>query len=909
MELKETLLMPKTSFPMRGNLNQKEPEWVKEMKDIDLYAKMREKQAGKEMFVLHDGPPYANGNIHCGHMLNRILKDFIVRFKNMQGYDTPFIFGWDTHGLPIEHEITKSGVDRKKMSVSEFRKLCEQYAYKQVNIQKEQIRRLGLVGDFKNPYLTLTKDYEATQLEVFKKMALDGLIFRGLKPVYWSPSSESALAEAEIEYKDVNSDAIYVKFPVTDGKGVLDSDTSFVIWTTTPWTLPANLAISVHPQFVYGLYESPFGKIILLTDLASEFATKLGVELKLLKEYKGREFEYIKTSHPLFNRESLVILGEHVTKETGTGAVHTAPGHGLDDYNVGVKYGLDILCPVDEMGYFTSEANQYKGLFYEDANKLILEDLKNKDLLLFAETITHSYPHDWRTGKPLIFRATPQWFATLEPIRDVLLSEIDKAKWTPSWGKQRMHNMIKDRADWCISRQRVWGVPLPIIYNEDGSAIMEEEVFDHIIELVREHGTNIWFDADVKDLLPKGYTNPNSPNGKFTKETDIMDVWFDSGSSSINVLVKGGLPYPADLYLEGSDQYRGWFNASLILGVAKEGKAPFKHVLTHGFVMDEDWEKMSKSKGNGIDPSKIAKVYGADILRLWAGTVAYQNDTRISEGIVKQVAEVYRKIRNTFKFMLGNLQDGDRDFKAESLEEVSVTTFIDTLILAKLAEVENKVIKDFENYDFAHGVATIVNFLTIDMSSFYLDITKDILYCEKFDSHRRKSAQAVIYRVLSSLTRLLAPILSFTMNEVYLATPLEKHELNVQLTDFPKLNPSLDEEKLALYKKFLSLRDEVLVKLEQARAKDLIGSSQEASLELVVKDDELFKQLSKLDAAELARLFIVSNVTLLKEGETKVSVSSGKKCARCWNYRHEGVEIEGEFICDRCHEVIEGLKE
>lgn len=907
MNVKDTLLMPKSAFEMRGRLNQKEPDLVKKWKDEDLYLLMRENRKGAPTYVLHDGPPYANGNIHCGHMLNRILKDFVVRYKNMSGFDTPFILGWDTHGLPIENQVTKSGVDRKKMPVAEFRKLCEKYAYTQVALQKEQIRRLGIVGDFKNPYLTLQSEYEAHQLEVFKKMALNGLIFRGLKPVYWSPSSESALAEAEIEYQDVTSPAIFVKFPVLDGKGVLTKEDSFVIWTTTPWTLPANLAISVHPDFTYTLYETKFGRLVLLNELATKISEKLETPLKPIKEFKGKEFEFITTKHPLYERKSLVILGDHVTSDAGTGAVHTAPGHGLDDYYVGQKYGLDVLCPVNSMGFMTSEALQYEGLFYEDANKVILEDLKKAKVLLHSEEIVHSYPHDWRTGKPLIFRATPQWFATLEPIREKLLSEIERVKWTPSWGKQRMINMVKDRADWCISRQRVWGVPLPIIYNEDGSPILEEAVFNHIIELVRKNGSNVWFSSDVKDLLPPGYKNAKSPNGKFSKETDIMDVWFDSGSSSIAVLRGRNLPYPSDLYLEGSDQYRGWFNSSLIIGVATEGVAPYKHVVTHGFVMDEDWEKMSKSRGNGIDPSKISNFFGADILRLWTGTVTYQEDTRLSEGIVKQVAEIYRKIRNTFKFMLGNLQDGEHELDLEALKEFSEFELVDKFILAKLENIKNSVIVHFDNFDFSQGVNAIVNFLTNDMSSFYLDITKDILYCEKFDSVRRKAVQSVIYQVVDTVMRLLTPILTFTMQEVYDHLPLKEHKANVQLLDFPKKSHKYSEEILKDYEAFNDVRDQVLLALEKARSAGLIGSAQEAEVKLHVKNDKLRDEFASLSKEELARLFVVSKVTLKESGDVEVLKMNTTKCVRCWNYRDDTIKHEDLDLCPRCYSVIKEL--
>lgn len=901
--------MPKTEFEMRGNLNKKEPIFVTAWKELDLYTKMREKNMGKEKYVLHDGPPYANGNMHCGHMLNRLLKDFVVRYKNMQGYDTPFRFGWDTHGLPIENQITKSGVNRKEMSIADFRKLCEDYARVQVATQKEQIRRLGVVGDFDNPYLTLNKDFEASQLGVFKAMALKGLIYRGLKPVHWSPSSESALAEAEIEYADVKSHAIYVKFPVVDGKGVLTSDDSFVIWTTTPWTLPANLAISLHPNFNYGLYETTLGRFILLDDLVDNFAKETGVEIiSKIKEFNGRELEFITTQHPLFDRTSLVILGEHVTNDSGTGAVHTAPGHGMEDFIVGQKYGLEVLCPVNERGVFTSEAGKYEGIFYEKGNDVILEDLKANNTLIKDTIFTHSYPHDWRTNKPLIFRATPQWFASIEPIRQELLNAIDEVKWTPEWGKQRIGNMIKDRGDWCISRQRVWGVPIPIIYNEDGSPIMEEAVFDHIIELVKEHGSNIWFSKTAKELLPEGYSNPASPNGNFKKETDIMDVWFDSGSSSIGVLKDRGEKYPADLYLEGNDQYRGWFNSSLIISIAVNGIQPFRNVVCHGFVMDENWDKMSKSKGNGIDPSKIANEFGADILRLWAATINYQDDVRISESIIKQISELYRKIRNTFKFMLGNLQNGGQAFDMESALAFNDYSLVDTFILAKLEEVKNKVIVSFDAFDFASALTSIMNFISNDLSSFYLDITKDVLYCEAVNSTRRQAVQSVIAHVTLTLMKLLTPVLSFTMQEIYQTLPLKNKQVNVQLEDFPSKSKFYSDDFLKLYDAFNDLRDDVLVALEQKRAAGLIGSSQEAEIVFDVTNKTLKEALLKLGEEELARLFVVSKATIADVESIEVNEASGEKCERCWNYR-ELEETEHGHICHRCHAVVGELHE
>ncbi|HKM02766.1 MAG TPA: isoleucine--tRNA ligase [Bacilli bacterium] len=905
MKLKDTLLMPKTKFEMRGNLGIKEPLFVKNWQEEDLYALMRAKNKNKQSYVLHDGPPYANGNIHCGHMLNRILKDFVVRFKNMQGFDTPFRFGWDTHGLPIENQITKSGINRKEMSVPDFRKLCEDYARLQVATQKEQIRRLGIVGDYDNPYMTLTSDYEGSQLEVFKAMALKGLIYRGLKPVHWSPSSESALAEAEIEYADVKSHAIYVRFPVVDGKGVLTSEDNFVIWTTTPWTLPANLAISLHPRFNYGLYETSAGRLIILEDLLEAFKKETGVEVSTkIATYKGQDLEYITTSHPLFDRTSLVILGEHVTSEAGTGAVHTAPGHGVDDFIVGQKYHLDVLCPVDAKGVFTEEAGKYQGMFYEKANAVILEDLKANNRLLKHSEFMHSYPHDWRTNKPLIFRATPQWFASIEPIRATVLEQINLVKWTPEWGKLRISNMVKDRGDWCISRQRVWGVPIPIIYNEDGSPIIETEVFDHVIKLVKEHGSNIWFSSDVKDLLPPGYTNSASPNGHYQKETDIMDVWFDSGSSSFAVLKDKGEKYPADLYLEGNDQYRGWFNSSLIISVAVNGISPYLNVVSHGFVMDDSWAKMSKSKGNGIDPLKIANEYGADILRLWSATINYQDDVRISEGIIKQISEIYRKVRNTFKFMLGNLQNGTEAFDLEASLKVKEYSLVDTFILAKLEDVKNRVIESFNRFDFANGMTQMLNFISNDLSSFYLDITKDVMYCEPVTSVRRNQVQSVIAKTSLTLMKLLTPILSFTMQEVYENVPLKKHLANVQLESFPEMSNEYDESILKMYAKFNNLRDEVLGALEIKRGEGLIGSSQEAEVTFAPLDKTLKLALKSLDNDELARLFVVSRATISDEtSRVVVNAATGEKCVRCWNYR-ELEQTPAGHICHRCHQAV-----
>ena len=887
--------MNKTNFEMRGNLNAKEPVLVEKWQKENLYEEMNLNRKEAKEFVLHDGPPYANGDMHCGHMLNRILKDMVIRYKNMQGFKTPFVFGWDTHGLPIENMVTKSGVNRKTTPVVEFRKKCEEYALKQVARQKEQIRRLGLVGDFDHPYLTLLKEYEAYQIEIFSKMATRGLIYKGLKPVYWSPSSESALAEAEIEYADVLSHSIYVAFPVKDGKGILDNDTRVVIWTTTPWTLPANLAISVHPDFVYGLYDTNKGKLVFLKKFEENLVKELELEnVKLLKEFKGSELEFVVCKHPFYDRDSLIICGTHVTDDAGTGLVHTAPGHGVEDYQVCLNYpghGLEPYCPVDEKGYMMPGTGEgIEGLFYEQANDAVLKIITENGALLKHSTFTHSYPHDWRTKKPLIFRATSQWFCSIEPIREDLLKAIHDVKWYPAWGETRMVNMIKDRGDWCISRQRAWGVPIPIFYCEDGTPVIDEKVFKHVEDLFREFGSNVWYERDVKDLLPEGYSNPHSPNGEFTKEKDIMDVWFDSGSSWNYTLVGKGVKYPSDLYLEGSDQYRGWFNASLIVSLACNGVAPYQNVVSHGWVLDEHGEQMHKSKGNGVDPVKIANVYGADILRLWVASVDYQQDVRIGENLIKQVADQYRKIRNTLKFISWNLADFD-------LVEAKEFAKVDTYILEKLNLLVKNVTNSFDKYDFIGATSEIMNFTNTDLSAFYLDISKDVLYCEDKDSLRRKQVQTVLYRVGETLLRILNPILPFTMDEFNNNLPGERSK-NVQFLDMPKYR-EVDDKLLKDYEDLLTLRSEVLKALEEARNNKVIGSSQEALVKLDSNND-IAKQY---DLDELANLFVVSEVKW--SDKLEVIHHPGTKCDRCWNYSDVvSIEEDGSHLCHRCVGVV-----
>lgn len=915
MDYKETLLMPKTAFPMRGNLPNREPEVQEKWNEMDIYRKVQERTEGRPLFILHDGPPYANGDIHMGHAMNKVLKDFIVRYKSMAGFHAPYVPGWDTHGLPIETALTKNKkVNRKEMTVAEFRKLCEEYAYVQIDRQREQFKRLGVRGDWDNPYITLTKEYESQQIKVFGDMAKKGYIYKGLKPVYWSPSSESALAEAEIEYQDKRSPSIYVAFAVKDGKGVLDGDEKLIIWTTTPWTIPANLGISVHPDFSYSVVDADGGKYVLATELLEAAKTEIGWEhVVTVKTLKGSDLEYVVAKHPFYDRDSLVMVGEHVTLEAGTGCVHTAPGHGEDDFVVGKKYGLDVLCPVDDKGVMTAEAPGFEGLFYDEANKPITQKLEEVGALLKLNFITHSYPHDWRTKKPVIYRATAQWFASIKEIRADLLEAIQEVKWTPAWGETRLYNMVKDREDWCISRQRAWGVPIPVFYGEDGEPIITDETISHVSELFRQHGSNVWFEREAKDLLPEGFTSDHSPNGKFTKETDIMDVWFDSGSSHQAVLVeREELDRPADLYLEGSDQYRGWFNSSLSTAVAVTGKAPYKGVLSHGFTLDGEGRKMSKSLGNVVAPNDIMKQLGADILRLWVASVDYQSDVRLSDKILKQVAEVYRKIRNTFRFLLGNLHDFNPETNTVPYEKLNE---VDQFMYVRLQLLIERVRTAYDNYEFSSIYHAVHNFCTIDLSSFYLDIAKDILYIKPENDHGRRAIQTVLYDTLLALTKLVTPILPHTADEVWAHIPNMKEE-SVQLVDMPegKSLPNSDE-LIEKWEHFMEIRDDVLKALENARNEKLIGKSLTASVKLY-PDAETFKLLSEID--HLDKLFIVSHLDIAGKKEDApadaqtfdrlavvIVPAEGETCERCWVVTPTvGENNDHPTLCRDCSDIV-----
>ncbi|WP_337019592.1 isoleucine--tRNA ligase [Oceanobacillus massiliensis] len=912
MDYKETLLMPKTDFPMRGNLPNKEPKRQEQWDEANMYEKSLERTKGRPLFILHDGPPYANGDLHIGHALNKILKDFIVRYKSMTGFHAPYVPGWDTHGLPIETALTKNKkVKRKEMSVAEFRKLCAEYALGQVDSQRSQFRQLGIRADWDNPYITLTKDYEAAQIKVFGEMAKKGYIYKGLKPVYWSPSSESALAEAEIEYQDKRSASIYVAFEVTDGKDLLDGGEKIIIWTTTPWTIPANLGISLHPQLEYVVAEANGEKFVVAQALLDTVTEELGWEaVKVTKTFKGKEADRVVAKHPFYDRDSLVMLGDHVTTDAGTGCVHTAPGHGEDDFYVSKRYGMDAFCPVDDKGVFTEEAPGFEGLFYDSANKVVTEKLEEVGALLKMSFITHSYPHDWRTKKPTIFRATAQWFASIKDFRQDILDEIKQVNWYPKWGETRLHNMVRDREDWCISRQRAWGVPIPVFYGEDGTPIITDETVEHVSNLFSEHGSNIWFEKEAAELLPEGFSSEHSPNGVFTKETDIMDVWFDSGSSHEGVLMnREDHRRPADIYLEGSDQYRGWFNSSLSTAVAVTGKAPYETIISHGFVLDGNGRKMSKSLGNVIVPSKVQKQLGADILRLWVASVDYQADVRISDDILKQTSEAYRKIRNTFRFLLANLADfnpATDKVADEKLEEV------DRYMLHRLQQLVSDIRSNYEKYEYSQTFHQIHNFCAVDLSSFYLDFAKDVLYIEAADNKRRRSIQTGYYEILTTLVKLLTPIIPHTMDEVWEYIPGVEAE-SVQLTDIPEARIVAGiEDVQAKWDHFMKVRDDVLKALEEARNEKTIGKSLEARITIVPKDAETEKVLANME--HLHQFLIVSDAVIRESSDQAkaykyvdifVEKHPGEKCERCWVASETvGEDHDHPELCTRCATVV-----
>ena len=911
-----TLNLPKTDFPMRGNLPENEPKIQKEKFTQDLYEKMLKKNEGKTPFVLHDGPPYANGEIHIGHALNKILKDTIVRYKNLQGYYTPFVPGYDTHGMPTEKKaIEKLGLNRDEIPVTDFRNTCRDFTEKYKDVQTEGFKRLGVLGDWENPYITYQPQMEAKQLGVFSTMYKKGYIYKGLKPVYWCTDCETALAEAEIEYKDVNSNTAYVKFPVKDSKGLFDKENAYVvIWTTTPWTLPGNTMIAVGPDFKYAVVETPNGeKLIFAKELVETVMKKAEIdEYKIVDEIDGEKLEGVICKHPFLDRDSKVVCGSEDTVNvelgTGSGCVHIAPSYGKEDYLLGLKHNSDIIVLVDSKGVQRGEgAGPFKDMYYAKSDKAILEWLRDNNRLLASEVVNHSYPHCWRCKKPVIFRATSQWFASVDGFRKETLDAVKTVKWIPSWGEERITKMIEDRNDWCISRQRTWGVPIPIFYcKECEKEYVTDESLEKIQNIVKEKGTNAWFDLSEKELMPEGAKCSNCGSTEFKKETDIMDVWFDSGSTHESVLAERGLP-EADLYLEGSDQYRGWFQSSLLTSVATKGKAPYKEVLTHGYTVDEKGFKMSKSIGNVVDPKDVIKKYGADILRLWVLASDYTSDVSVSENIMKQVSEVYRKLRNTARFLLGNLSGYD----VENPVPYKDLLEIDRWALTKLNHLIEDCTRAYDKYEFNQAYRALNQFCVVDMSATYLDIIKDRLYTFKEGSLERRSAQTAMYEILSALVRIMAPMTSFTAEEIWKYMPHRKDDNleSVMLNYYPKVNPEYNDEALEMkWARLINVKELVSKKLEIERAEKRIGTSLEAKVELFVEGEQYDFLKGKEDL--LKEVFIVSGVEVQNNRRNedkevdigiKVSKADGEKCERCWTYSTTvGLNKSYPTICDKC---------
>ena len=935
----KTLNLPNTDFSMRANLPQREPEIGRVWLDDKIYEKTLERNEGHPLFILHDGPPFSNGNIHMGTAMNKLLKDFINKYKSMSGFKAPYVPGWDNHGMPIESAIIKKNkLDRKKMSISEFRSACHKFADDFVHIQMDSFKRLGVLGDWDNPYLTMDPKFEAREVKVFGEMFKKGYIYKGLKPVYWCPHDETALAEAEIEYKDVPCTSIYVKFKVKDDLGRLsglDLDkTYFVIWTTTTWTLPGNLAIAVHPREKYVAIRAKSGEIYIVADmLADRTMQAAGIdEYERIAEYKGADFEYIKAQHPFLDRESVLVLADYVTMDSGTGCVHTAPGFGADDYVTCRRYKIDIIVPVDDRGYQTEDAGKFAGLYYEKSNEAILADLRQTGALLASEEVTHSYPHCWRCKNPIIFRATPQWFCSVDAFRADAVDAADKVEWIPEWGHDRMISMINERADWCISRQRHWGLPIPVFYCDDcKQPIADDTTIKAVSDMFAAEGSNSWFDKSADEILPAGYKCPHCGGTHFTKETDTLDGWFDSGSTHFAVLENGelskwsGMQWPADLYLEGADQYRGWFQSSLLTAVGAKGQgAPYRQVLTHGWVVDGEGKAMHKSLGNSIAPEEIIKKYGADILRLWVASSDYQVDVRVSDPIFKQLSETYRKIRNTARIIMANLGKVGEDFNPDTdMLPVDELYEIDKWALARLNRLLIEANDGYEHYEFHNIIHAISNFCTVDMSKLYIDITKDRLYVEKTESKARRSAQTAMYIILSSLTRLIAPLLSYTAEEIWHSM---KHistddTRSVFLSDMPKPSDEYTFSDIeARWNKLFDLRDDVMKALEVARADKQIGKSLDAKLTIYTSDKDVTELLESF-GDELETVFIVSGCKLSSESAPAgaftecvdsriagvlVEAADGVRCDRCWKYSTDTHADGDSHLCARCKSVIEG---
>ncbi len=935
MDYNQTVNLPQTDFPMRAGLPKREPEMLQAMYDKDLYHKMVARNEGKPRFVLHDGPPYANGNIHIGTALNKILKDIIVKGKNMTGFCAPYVPGWDTHGLPIESAVLKDkSVKREEMTTAQFRTKCREYAESYIAKMTEQFQRLGVLGEWENPYITLLPEFEAKQIEVFGKMAEKGLIYKGMKPVYWCPHDQTALAEAEIEYQDDPCTTIFVKFPVKDDQGKLGqytdlSKTYFVIWTTTPWTIPGNYAICLNAEFDYVLLQVPSGDVyVLAQELAESVCKAAGIDFgacTVLATLKGSEFELMTAKHPLFDRESVILNGDHVTLDAGSGCVHTAPGFGAEDFAICQQYdkaGLTHIgtpVPVNAKGVMTDE--RYNGQYYAKGNDMVVEDLEREGFLVAKENITHSYPHCWRCKHPIIYRATEQWFCSVDAIKDTAVASCEGIQWHPAWGKERMISMISERSDWCISRQRVWGVPIPIFYCDDcGADIVTPETIAHVAALFREHGSNVWFDREAKDLLPQGFVCPECGKAHFSKETDIMDVWFDSGSTWAAVAAERPyLKYPADLYLEGGDQYRGWFQSSMLTSIAVNGVAPYKQIATHGWTVDGEGKAMHKSLGNAVSPDEVIKEYGADMLRLWVASADYTQDMRISKDIMKQLSQAYLKIRNTARYMLGNLAGFDPDKDRVAYGELEE---LDRFALASFNDLVKAVREAYDRYEF-HGVyRAVYNFCVVDLSNFYLDIIKDRLYCEGADSRLRRSAQTALYTILDGMTRLIAPILAFTSDEIWAAMPhtADVNGESVLLGDMPAWDSALalDPGTAERWEKLVSVREAVNKALENARSAGVFKKAQDTEITISVAEQ---KDADFLNSVDLAALCIVSRAaatTEAVEGERAedclipctiaVAFSQAPKCVRCWNHNAGvGADHDHPELCPRCAAVVKAL--
>ena len=919
-----TLNLPKTDFPMKAGLPKREPELLKKWETEGTYNEMLRENEGKPLYVLHDGPPYANGDIHLGTAMNKVLKDIIVRSKNMMGFKAPYVPGWDMHGLPIERKaIEKVGLDIRNDDPVEFRGHCRDFALSHVKTMTQQFKRLGVMGDWDHPYRTLNPEFEAKQVEVFGEMALKGYIYKGLKPVYWCPHDETAIAEAEIEYYEDPCNSIYVKFLIKDDKGKLfklgaePGKTYYIIWTTTTWTLPGNVAICLGPNYDYAVVKAKDEYYVVAEALVAPTMEAGGIgSYEVLGTVRGSELEFTTAQHPFIDRESLVIVGDHVTLESGTGCVHTAPGHGVEDFQVCCKYPqIPVIVPVDSKGRLTEEAGRFRGLTTEEGNKAIAEHLQNIGAMFAIKKIVHTYPHCWRCKNPVIFRATEQWFCSIDDIKEQACEAIKKVKWIPSWGEDRITGMVRDRSDWCISRQRLWGVPIPIFYcKKCGKELVTRESIDAVKELFRREGSDAWYKYEPSQILAPG-TKCKCGCGEFVKEKDVMDVWFDSGCTHAAVLTtRNDLKWPADLYLEGNDQHRGWFQSSLLTSIAWKGEAPYKSVLTHGMVIDLEGRKMSKSLGNGIAPEDIIKEYGADILRLWVASSDYQTDVRISKEILKQLSESYRKIRNTARFILGNLNGFHPDTDSVPFEKLME---IDKWASWRLDELIKTVRAAYESFEFHVIFHALHNFCVVDMSNFYLDVIKDRLYVEKADSARRRAAQTVMFRILDSMTKMLSPILPFTAEEIWNYMPHREGENRKSVCfnamDLPSSN-RYDDSFLSKWERIHSIRNDVKKALELARTEKSIGGSLEA--EIVLHCSGELSDFVKSVGSELATAFIVSGVQIASEGTgtfqgdvegltIDVRHAQGEKCERCWIYsRTVGQDPKHPTLCARCSEIV-----